>query len=69
MEDCLHRKGTLMRKVFVTLLLSVVSLFAYGSERMGQDTQIWDFHRITNIPNYDTLANFGQLCKVNIWLL
>ncbi len=28
-----------MRKVFVTLLLSVVSLFAYGSERMGQDTQ------------------------------
>ncbi|EOH2494575.1 hypothetical protein ACLWV9_001932, partial [Campylobacter coli] len=27
-----------MRKVFVTLLLSVVSLFAYGSERMGQDT-------------------------------
>ncbi len=55
-----------MRKVFVTLLLSVVSLFAYGSERMGQDTQIWDFHRITNIPNYDTLANFGQLCKVNI---
>ncbi|EOJ1159732.1 cytochrome b/b6 domain-containing protein, partial [Campylobacter coli] len=47
-----------MRKVFVTLLLSVVSLFAYGSERMGQDTQIWDFHRITNIPNYDT---FGKL--------
>ncbi|EDO7005110.1 formate dehydrogenase subunit gamma, partial [Campylobacter coli] len=38
MEDCLHRKGTLMRKVFVTLLLSVASLFAYGSERMGQDT-------------------------------
>ncbi|WP_420977814.1 formate dehydrogenase N subunit beta transmembrane domain-containing protein, partial [Campylobacter coli] len=23
-----------------------------------QDTQIWDFHRITNIPNYDT---FGKL--------
>ncbi|EAI8207587.1 formate dehydrogenase subunit gamma, partial [Campylobacter coli] len=47
-----------MKKILITLLSTFVSLFAYGSERMGQDTQIWDFHRITNIPNYDT---FGKL--------
>lgn len=47
-----------MKKILITLLSTFVSLFAYGSERMGQDTQIWDFHRIINIPNYDT---FGKL--------
>ncbi|ECL3092357.1 formate dehydrogenase subunit gamma, partial [Campylobacter jejuni] len=38
MENCLHRKGTLMKKILITLLSTFVSLFAYGSERMGQDT-------------------------------
>ncbi len=66
MEDCLHRKGTLMRKVFVTLLLSVVSLFAYGSERMGQDTQFGIFIVLQISQIMILLANFGQLCKVNI---
>ena len=46
-----------MKKLFL-LVLSFANLFAYGEERMGQDTQIWDYNRITNIANYDT---FGKL--------
>lgn len=34
------------------------ALANYGSQRMGQDTQIWNENRITNIENYD---NFGKL--------
>ncbi|MCW1361102.1 formate dehydrogenase subunit gamma [Campylobacter sp. US33a] len=47
-----------MKKIFLVLLASFASLFAYGDERMGQDTQIWAQQRIENIATYDT---FGKL--------
>lgn len=41
------------------LLFSPALLFAnYNTDRMLQDTQIWDYNRISNIANYNT---FGAL--------
>ncbi len=43
-------------KILLLMSLAFVILLGYGEERMGQDTQIWDFRRITNIENYDQLG-------------
>ena len=48
-------------KILLAFLLSLSSLFAYGEQRMGQDTQIWDFHRITNINHYELGALWTTL--------
>ncbi|MFB1643836.1 formate dehydrogenase subunit gamma [Campylobacter molothri] len=47
-----------MKKMFILLFSCFINLLAYGEERMGQDTQIWDYRRISNIPNYHTFGQF-----------
>ncbi|MBZ7948860.1 formate dehydrogenase subunit gamma [Campylobacter molothri] len=47
-----------MKKMFILLFSCFINLLAYGEERMRQDTQIWDYRRISNIPNYHTFGQF-----------
>lgn len=66
MENSLYKKGAFMNKILITLLVSFMSLFAYGDKNMGQDTQFGIFIVLVIYQIIILLVNFGQLYKVNI---